>query len=128
METKNVCIATARINGLEKRPYYFDAKCYFAMEIMFSEPSTLYLKNLPFIFLDDESLENAEKELSRIRSNFKEARINDNDNVAVLFSREHCEIIAIGSLGCDLWIDVQHQFALKKFEELNIVITGLTIY
>lgn len=49
MKFKKINIATARIKGLKKPPYYFNHLCYYAWDIMFEDTSTLLFDNLTFI-------------------------------------------------------------------------------
>ena len=126
MKFHEVSIATARIEGLTKPPYYFEHHCYWAWKIMFSDTSTLGFRNLKFIRLG-KTEEEGEFLCNQIKENFKQAHINDGDKVAILFE-SNGRVRAIGRIGWDLWIDVKDKFAKKTFEELNIVITSLKVY
>ena len=67
MKFQKVNIATARIKGLEKPPYYFDHYCYYAWNIMFEGTSTLFFNNLTFIKVGNtEEGENSVISLKRI--------------------------------------------------------------
>lgn len=125
MAHREIGIATARIYELTEDPYYFEAKCYFAANIMFDETSTLMFYNLPFIYLG-ESLEEARKTWERVKENFKKAGIYEKKRVAIIF--EKGDVIAIGSAGRDCWIDVSDEFKVKTFKKLNIDITSLKVY
>lgn len=126
MKFQKVNIATARIKGLEKPPYYFDHKCYYAWEIMFKDNSTLFFNNLSFIKVGNTE-EEGEIFCNQIKENFKEAHIYDGDKVAVIFRNDGC-VLAIGNTGEDAWIDTTDKFVKKTFAELNIVITSLKVY
>lgn len=126
MKCQKINIATSRIEGLTKPPYYFDHRCFYAWSITFSDTSTLLFNNLPFIRVGDTE-EEGEKFCNQLKENFKEAHIYEGNKVAVIFKNDG-NIIAIGSLGADLWIDVTDKYVKKTFEELNIVITSLKVY
>lgn len=127
MKTKKLCIGTGRIQGLKNGIYYFNAKCYYAFDIMFSETSTLRFKNLPYIPLSYDSEEAAENEFQRIKHHFEDAKIHDGEQVAVLFDEKDGQVWAIAPLGSNLWIDTMDRFKLKIFSDLNIIITGLKV-
>lgn len=126
MKCQEINIATARIEGLTKSPYYFDHHCFYAWDVLFSHTSTLLFKNLPYIKVGDTEQE-GEIFCNQLKENFKEAHICDGDTVAVIFGNDG-NVIAIGCIGNDLWIDTTDKFALKTFEELNIVITSLKVH
>lgn len=126
MKTQTISIATARINGLTASPYYFEAKCFWAWKIMFSDTSTLGFFNLPFIKVGDNE-EEAVIFCNRLKNKFKQANIHDGDKVAVIFG-EDGNARAIGRTGTDLWIDVDDKFVIKTFKELNINIKSLKVY
>ena len=126
MKCQEINIATARIEGLTNPPYYFDHRCFYAWSITFSDTSTLFFNNLSFIKVGDTE-EEGENFCNQLKENFKVAHIHEGDTIAVIFEND-CNVIAIGSLGEDLWIDVTDKFVKKTFEELNIVITSLRVY
>lgn len=126
MKFQEVNIATARIEGLKKAPYYFDHHCYFAWNIMFSDTSTLGFTNLPFIKVGDTEEEGVVF-CNQLKENFKQANIHDGDKVAVLYEANG-HVRAIGCIGQDSWIDAEDKFVKKTFEELNIVITSLKVH
>ena len=126
MKFQEINIATARIEGLTKSPYYFDHHCYYAWDIMFSDTSTSSFHNLPFIKVGDTE-EEGNTFCNQLKKNFEDAHIYEGSKVAVIF-RNDGFIIAIGNLGEDSWIDVTAKFVKKTFEDLNIVITSLTVY
>lgn len=84
MKFQEVNIATARIKGLEKPPYYFEHHCYYVWDIMFEDTSTFSFRNLPFIKVGD-TKEEGEIFCNQLKENFKEAHIYDGDKVAVIF-------------------------------------------
>lgn len=126
MKCQKIGIATARINGLNKSPYYFDHRCYYAWSITFSDTSHIFFNNLPFIKVGDTE-EEGERTCNRLKENFKEAHIFDGEKVAVIFGNDD-NVLAIGSLGENSWIDVTDKFVKKTFDELNIVVTSLIVY
>lgn len=124
MKFKKVNIATARIKGLKKEPYFLD-NWFWGWEIVFSDFSTLGISN----FLLDHALiidvgdteEEGKVTCNQIRENFKNSHIKNGDRIALLYE-SNGSIIAIGNLAEDSWIDVQDNFVKKTFKELNIII------
>ena len=125
MKFREINIATAKIEGLTKPPYYFDHHCYYAWGITFTNTSTLFFNNLPFIRVGNTE-EEGEIRCNEIKEVFKQANIHNGSKVAVLFD-DIGEVIAIGKIGKDVWIDVRDNFTKKTFADLNIVITSLKV-
>ena len=126
MKFQKINIATARIEGLTKPPYYFDHHCFYAWSIMFQDASKFGLYNLAVIPLG-ENEEEGEILCNKFKENFNEAHIHEGDKVAVIFGDDGC-VLAIGNTGEDSWIDTTDKFVKKTFAELNIVITSLKVY
>lgn len=126
MKFQKINIATARIDGLTKQPYYFDHHCYYAWDIMFNDTSTFLFDNIAFIKVG-KNKEEGEKFCNQIKENFREANIYDGERVAVIFG-DDSRVLAIGKIGDDMWIDTADKFAKKTFAELNICITSLRVY
>ena len=126
MKFQKVNIATARIKGLKKSPYYFAHHCYYAWDIIFENTSTLLFHNLPFIKVGNTEDE-GEIFCNQLKENFNKAHIYDGDIVSVIFE-DNGHVLAIGNIGEDVWIDVNDKFIKKTFAELNIVITSLKVY
>ena len=120
-----VCIGTARINGLTMEPYYFNEKCFWAFDIMLPAITGVF-GNLPFICLSQDYYGEALENCNKIKKEFKDAGIHDNDKVAVLYN-ERGSVRAIGTIGQDCWIDVDDKFVRKTFKELNIEIDSLIV-
>lgn len=97
MKFQKVNIATARIKGLKKPPYYFDHRGYYAWDIMFEDTSTLLFNNIPFIYVGNTE-EEAEIFCNQLKENFKEAHIYDGEKVAVIFG-DNGRVLAIGNTG-----------------------------
>ena len=128
MKSYNIGIGIARIGGIEKEPYYFEEKNYYAWKIKFSKVSTAWLNNLPFIYLGN-TLEEANIKVEKHRSNFKLAEIYEDEMVSVMFdTNNQNDVIAVASLGRNNWIDIRDDFKLKSFTELDIKIASLVIY
>ena len=123
---KKVNITTARIEGLEKQPYYFNHKCYWAWDIIFSDTHTFAVNNLTWIKMGDSERE-AIKFCNGLKKKFNKANIYEGNKVALIFENEG-RVIAIGSEGKDKWIDVRDKFKVKSFKDLNIVVTSLKVY
>ena len=126
MKCQGINIATARIHGLNQPPYYFDHRCYYAWSISFSDSSTLFFKNLPFIRVADTEEDSIVK-CNQLKENFKNAHIYEGDKVAIIFDKDGT-VLAIGCAREDEWIDVRDNFVKKTFLELNIVVTSLKVY
>ena len=128
MKSYELGISIARISGLEKDFYFFDEKRYYAWKIKFSKVSTIWIGNLPFIYLGKTEKE-AKKTIAKYKNNFSEAKITENDMVAVMFDiNDMNEIIAIESLGHKKWVDVRDGFKVKSFKELELEIKTLRVY
>lgn len=125
MKFSEINIATGKIEGLDKPPYYFNHRCYYAWEISFYDTSTLTFNNLPFIRVGNTE-EEGEKYCNEIKKIFKDANIHNDDKVAIIFENTG-EVIAIGKTSKDVWIDVRDKFTKKTFAELNIVVTSLKV-
>lgn len=137
MEIKKVCITIARINGLENDAYYCENRHMYAWDIFFSEVSNLLiddltgkyiLNNLTGMYLSKDSKEEADKKLNKIKYNFNMGKIYNGEKVAILFNEYNRRILAISSLGSELWIDLKEEFRLVPFKELNIISTGLKVF
>ena len=126
MKNKQICIATAQIRGLNDSPYYFEHHCFYAWRIIFLKPSTIRIDNLPVIPVG-ETKEEGEKFCNQLKQNFREALIHEGEKVAVIFEDDG-QVLAIGSLGSNLWIDTRDKFVKKTFKELNININSLKVY
>lgn len=126
MKFQEVNIATARIKGLEKPPYYFEHGWYYAWDIILESTSPVSFCNLPFIKVGDTQVE-GEIFCNQLKENFKEAHIYDGNKVAVIFG-DGGYVLAIGCMGEDAWVDATDKFVKKTFSDLNIVITSLKVY
>ena len=118
-----LCIATAKIKGLDTPPSYWDHHCDYVWSITFEEPST-FVGNLAFIELGN-TLEEAMDNYFLFKDNFDRALICEGDKVSILFANS---ILAIGCIGEDSWIDVRDKFSLKTFKEFKIKIDSLNVY
>ncbi len=126
MRFQKLNIATARIKGLKGVPYYFEHKCYFALDIMFYDTSSLGFNNITQIKVGDTRKE-GRNFCNQLRDNFGQANIHEKDRIAVIYTPNGC-VKAISRLGQDLWIDVEHGFTVKTFRQLNLRIKSLTIH
>ena len=128
MELKNINIATARIRGLNAKPYYFRHKDFYAWDIMFEDTPTTCtcFESLPLIKVGN-TKEEGEDFCNKLKKNFKDALIFDGTKVTILFE-DNGRIIAIGNTIEDAWIDPTDKFSKKTFLELNIIITSLRVF
>lgn len=94
---------------------------------MFENPSSLLVfRNLPVIYL---SLDKAKaNEICRkFKKAFEKANIHEGDTV-VLICNTRREILAIGCLNSDSWVEVyQDRFKVKTFKELKLNISSLKV-
>lgn len=128
MKIQKASIATARIHGLKKPPYPVNGSHSYAWDISFSDASTLRFENILTI-IEADTIEEAEAFFHPIKRAFRKAKIHDDDKVAILFDEAYGNIIAIGCLGKDAWVEVKnHHFTKKDFDTLNIVISSLKVY
>lgn len=123
----NIGIATAHMRALSKYPFYFGVRGYYAWSIMFYNTSTFKFHNLPFVKVGDTRQE-AEATCQKFKNNFKQAQIFDEEKIAIIFNLDNGDVIAIGKIGANSWIDVRNHFSNKDFNELNIKIDCLTVY
>ena len=65
---------------------------------------------------------------NNVKKNLESIGIHDNDTVAVLLYEG--DVIAIGSNGNDMWLDVRNEeaFDVKSFEEFNILPNSIKVY
>ena len=120
-----VCIGIARIKGLNKELYYFKEKCFWAFDIMLPAINGVF-GNLPFICLSQDYYDEALENCNKIKKEFRDAGICENDKVVVLHN-ERGNVRAIGTIGKDCWIDVDDKFVRKTFKELEIEIDSLIV-
>jgi len=125
MKTQNVNIATARIKGLNEKPYYSSSFCHYVWDITFYDVSTPFLHNLAFIKAGNTE-KVAKNFYNKIKGIFDKAFIFEGDKVPII-CKDNGEIIAIGSMGKDIWIDVNDKFVKKTFKELNIEVATLKV-
>lgn len=118
-------IATARLYGITKDLYFFKHRGYYAFDIMFDNASTLGFYNLSANKAGDD-YEEAENFWNEVKASFEFIGIDDGDKVAVIFKNN--EVIAIGKIGQDLWIDTINGFTAKTFKELDFQINSLKVY
>ncbi len=127
MKFKRIVIATAKIEGVEKEPYWFDHHCYWAWSLRFTEASNIFaFYNKPVITLSKDKDE-AWKICDKWKKAFKKADIHEGDTVALICNTKR-DILAIGSLSRDCWVDVyQNIFTVKKFKDLKINVSSLIV-
>jgi len=59
---------------------------------------------------------------------FESIGIHNDDEVIVLFDTDTNKVLAIGKPILSTWIDVEDNFKVKSFGDLNIIITDLNVY
>lgn len=129
MKFQKVSIGTARISGIgiKDKPYLCQHYLHWAFDILFHDASTKKIENITNIKVGnnkDEAKLFSNEIKNRIRD---EIHIDNGSKVSLIFS-ETGRVRAIGAIGRDLWIDVDDKFAVKTFEDLNVVITSLKVY
>lgn len=115
-------IATARID-LGQKMNRFKRYEVWLWNLTFSDSSTTRFSNLLVELPTDKRT--AKKRKEEIKNNFKKIGIKSGSLVGILFNRKSHEIIAIGSSGKRLWVNVDNDFAL---EELNMDITSIKFF
>lgn len=121
MKCKKTCFATARINGLTSSPYYFEHRCFFAWDIMFSDASITTFNHLLLIKVGDTE-EEAVEFCNQLKENFKQAHIYNGEEVSIIFDKEDSHVSAIGCIDDqESWIDVDDKFVKKNLKELSIL-------
>lgn len=123
MKFQEIGVATARINGLTKDPYYFEHKCFWAWDIMFSDTSNLFdFDNIPFIKVGDTE-EEAVSFCKGLKENFSKAHIKNRNKVTLLLGPD---VFGLGgrvhaiSRDGRVWIDVDDKFTVKLFKDLSL--------
>lgn len=123
MESKKIGIATAEFSGLSKKSKYFSRLDCYTCEIVLSNSSAL----LPYLIIG-KTLEEAEDFKNKIRKIFKESNIFTKDKFVVMFEQDKNSVLALGAIGKDFWIDVNDNFKIKNFNDLNINFASLKVY
>lgn len=126
MSNSEIGIVTATIQGLNDGPYYFHSKCFWAWEIDFKNPSNLFVDNIPYIYLHEDSEKEAKKACKKLKANFEKAGIFEGDRIAII--TKDSNVKAIGRLGGKSWIDVENKFVIKTFKELDLQVDSLTVF
>lgn len=127
MDSYHLGIATATLHF--SNLYWFRRHHHYAFDITFKNTSSLLLKNLELI---NAGMDNDEAQdfLNALKKYFEQAGIVDGSDVIVLFSG--CQILAIGTRGKDLWIDVRKGVfiytAPVNFASLRMEIKSLEVY
>ena len=119
-------MAFARIEDERAMPLYLTDLCCYIWEITFEYVSTKKFNNPLNIKVGDTEAK-AIAARHQIVLNFSEANIHWGDKVAIIFNEEG-NILALGKMEEDVWLDVTQDFKKKSFAELNIDITSLKIY
>lgn len=115
-------IAIAKID-LGQKMNRFKRYEVWLWNLTFSDSSSTRFSNL-LVELPKNKKE-AKKKKDEIKSNFRKIGIKSGSLVGILFNRKSHEIIAIGSSGKRLWVNVENDFAL---EELNLDVTSIKFF
>ncbi|MBO5141679.1 MAG: hypothetical protein J6C46_01545 [Clostridia bacterium] len=124
--TINIAFATI---DLEYEPFMFrhiNALGHYFCEFTFEYASTKKFNN-PLNIKLGETEAKAVATQQQILMNFSEANIFLGDEVAIIFNDEG-NILALGKMEEDVWLDVNDDFKKKSFVELNVDITSLKIF
>lgn len=119
-----VNFTTAKINGLNEHPFYFEHHCDYAWGITFPDKPFF---NLAYIYVG-RTKEEAMFYYNQFKGNFDQAGIFDGDTVAILSDKKNGFVRAIGSIGQDSWIDVKDKFACKTLKELKVKIDSFKVH
>ena len=124
MNKNTIGIASATIKGLDKKPYYFDEKCFWAWNIRFDNAPLFAFNNLCFIYMG-ETEEEANKSYQEFKGSFTDNHIFEEDTVAIIYDKDG--IVAIGKDCQDCWIHVRDKYKAKTFKELNLSFDSLVV-
>ncbi len=124
-------IATGYIRGVNVHPKidpaYFDYEQVVYVWFLYFEKTSAKVNNIRVV-LDTHFREGAERFYQKVKENFEKANVRENDRVTIIFTNDG-SIVAIGNRIQDKWIDVNDsQFAVKSFNDFEIVVTGLKSY
>ena len=117
MNSKDLAFATARINGIEEFITHFRNGIY-SINIRLSECTLNFLPNCTLTiesnFASDEEFKKAFIEA------FSKASISDNDEIIFLYDIKSFDVIAIGKLKKEYWIDLRESdlLSIKSFLDL----------
>lgn len=126
MKARSMNVALGKIRGLDRPKYYCKEKGRYHWWLHFTDTTTSRFHNLAGIYLSEDEDE-AEKVLQQFKKNFKAVGIKEDMEVIVLFEDDNF-VYAIGLPERDLWIDVNDQFIVKTFGELDVLATSLKMY
>ena len=127
MKIREVGITKARIRGLTKDNIYRSfLGDFYATKISFFEKHC-DIKDISDIDYG-KSYDNALEHHSQTINRFDYIGIHEDDEVVVLFDNYTFKVIAVGNVSVSFWIDVEDNFKAKRFGDLNIIITNLTVY
>ena len=124
MKFKKGSIAKARINNLDKQPYWFGEKSAYCIDITFYSLTTHNFCSHYTIELGA-TWSIALKNWDKIKSYISKVNINNEAEVVLLYSGK--DLIAIGCRNQDCWLDFQKDFIPVKFKDLNLVLTSLIV-
>lgn len=120
-------IGTARINNFLDALFWSDRHEAHLSRIIFYDVPVLNIPKEYCFPVGKTTLKDAISNYEFILSNIRQANIHDGDKVIVIFDEEG-NILALGKINEDVWLDVTDQFKAKSFAELNIEITSLKVY
>jgi len=123
MKTKNVGIIHTRIRSIANSIIWNKGLGFYCTNINFENNIPLFSNT--FRIKCEKYHKCAVEFQDRIIEQFHLADIHNGDEVAILF--EENMAIAISKLGSSKWIDV-NDFEIKRFSDLDITITDLTVY
>lgn len=111
-----IATANIRITNL----YWFCHHCYHAFDIIFDNPSSIFLNNIIAIAAGHDE-EESEQFLNSVKQHFYNAGISNGDSVTIIYNGSRA--LAIGIPGKDLWVDVSDgilpSIPLKTSSELR---------
>lgn len=124
MEKNTIGITCATIDGLERRVYRFEAKCFWAWDIQFKDYPLFTFNNLNWLYMGETESE-AKKTRRAIKKIFDNNYIHDGDRVAVIYDTDG--VIAIGRSYHDCWIHIKDKYKVKTFKELDLKFDSLVV-
>ena len=119
---QTIHIAVATIHGVDDAIEYIKEKDFYSWSLTFTNTTASFF-NLAHIYLGKE-YDVAECIKADFKERFTRAKIFDGNRVAVIFD-DSGNILAIGAINSQLWIDTNNKFTTKRFKDLNLNLDSL---
>ena len=127
MKIREVGITKTRIRELQENFIFKEGNFPYTSRISFDE-IPFELADITNFHYGTTSYDRALALHSETIRQFDSIGIHNGDEVIVLFDTDTNKVLAIGKPILSKWIDVEDNFKIKLFGDLNIIITDLTVY